>query len=157
MNTTLGEPGKFFKQMDRWIRTTWRSNSTSLLSDQTPWRTQPWSVYAIYLSSFVNFALFYDAALLITLWEGWVDMDLALFRLRGSFMDREKGIIILAGILFLSKMIKPFPHFWRNPKDILVSWETFFNGANSILTMTSGFLDMSCLDIITPSSSSRLC
>ncbi|KAI9046715.1 hypothetical protein LZ554_009453 [Drepanopeziza brunnea f. sp. 'monogermtubi'] len=119
MHTTLGEPGKFFKQMDRWIRTTWRSNSTSLLSDQTPWRTQPWSVYAIYLSSFVNFALFYDAALLITLWKGWEDMDLALFRLRGSFMDREKGISILAWILFLSKMIKPFPHFWRNPRDIL--------------------------------------
>lgn len=57
MHTTLGEPGKFFKQMDCWIRTTWRSNSTSLFSDQSPWKNQPWSVYAIYFSSFVDFAL----------------------------------------------------------------------------------------------------
>ncbi|KAG4437130.1 hypothetical protein IFR05_007392 [Cadophora sp. M221] len=70
MFTVLGEPEKFFKQMDRWIRTTWRSNSTSLFSDQTPWKTQPWSVYAIYLSSFVNLALFYDIALFTTLWCG---------------------------------------------------------------------------------------
>jgi len=165
MYTTLGEPGKFFKQMDRWIRTTWRSNLTSLFSDQTPWRTQPWSVYAVYFSSFLNFALFYDLALLVTLWLGLpgslnIDQS-ASFRLRDCFdeydiswyspwgtnanadwlatmktycapevidynyermeFDTDKGraLVILAIILLCSKLIKPFPHFWRNPKDIL--------------------------------------
>jgi cellulose synthase/poly-beta-1,6-N-acetylglucosamine synthase-like glycosyltransferase len=166
MYTTLGEPGKFFKQMDRWIRTTWRSNSTSLLSDQTPWRTQPWSVYAVYFSSFVNFALFYDLALFITLWSGlpssFLDSDRnATFHLRECFeeygvtwyspwgtdakaewltsvktycapelidcsyerlkfdTDKVRAIAILAIILLSSKLIKPLPHFWRNPKDLL--------------------------------------
>lgn len=165
MVTVLGEPGKFFKQMDRWIRTTWRSNSTSLFSDQTPWKTQPWSVYAIHLSSFVNLALFYDAALFLTLWFGlpnethsWTykcpsDISNAsgdwsrsrsspaqnLARGLGGFGDlepfchptlrhlfaepiwpnrRASAMCILAIVLFISKMIKPFPHFWRNPKDL---------------------------------------
>lgn len=115
MHTTLGDPEKFFKQMDRWIRTTWRSNSTSLFSDQSIWKTQPWSVYAIYFSSFVNFALFYDLALTITLWIGIDDLEITLDR----NINRVSALALLSTILFLSKMIKPFPHFWRNPCDLL--------------------------------------
>ncbi|KAL2074619.1 hypothetical protein VTL71DRAFT_8397 [Oculimacula yallundae] len=140
LETTLGEPSKFFKQMDRWIRTTWRSNSTSLFSDMTPWKTQPWSVYAIYMSSFVNFALFYDTALFTTLWYGLEHGPVSSFHefshpvpehlcqsaLRYSSLvnaligvNRTTCMRILALILFISKMIKPLPHFWRNPYDIL--------------------------------------
>lgn len=115
METTLGEPDKFFKQMNRWIRTTWRSNSTSLFYEQTPWREQPWSVYAIYLSSFVNFALFYDFALLLTFRMGLDDLSYTL----GRELNVSLCMTTLCFILFLSKMIKPFPHFWRNPKDLL--------------------------------------
>ncbi|CZT07804.1 uncharacterized protein RAG0_13122 [Rhynchosporium agropyri] len=146
LETTLGDPGKFFKQMDRWIRTTWRSNSTSLFSDMTPWKTQPWSVYAVYFSSFVNFALLYDIALFTTLWYGsgnapfpwlhsclkWEDGDWSR-QLSSSHcapalwfsslpnalheIDRATFMWFLAIMLFLTKMIKPLPHFWRNPAD----------------------------------------
>lgn len=123
MRTTLGEPGKFFKQMDRWIRTTWRSNSTSLFSDQSIWRTQPWSVYAVYFSSFVNFALFYDAALLVSFSYGLEDLE----DLLDMEINRDRALALLVGILLLSKMVKPFPHFWRNPQDILGFPDTFYS------------------------------
>ncbi|CAM6085753.1 unnamed protein product [Calypogeia fissa] len=51
MVTTLGTSGgwkKFRGQLDRWARTTWRSNSTTLFADRTAWWTQPWCVYAVY-------------------------------------------------------------------------------------------------------------
>ncbi|KAI9055250.1 hypothetical protein LZ554_000214 [Drepanopeziza brunnea f. sp. 'monogermtubi'] len=146
MCTTLGRPNIFFKQMDRWIRTTWRSNTTSLFSDQTPWKAQPWSVYAVYLSSFVNIALLYDSALLITLWFSLRSFETASetvprprhcpedpairYHPRELSLSTEAcpdfastsksaamGLLVL--VLFLSKMIKPFPHYWRNPKDML--------------------------------------
>ncbi|KAH8589702.1 hypothetical protein B0O99DRAFT_479639, partial [Bisporella sp. PMI_857] len=114
MHTTLGQPGKFFQQMDRWLRTTWRSNSTSLFSDMTPWKVQPWSVYAVYLSSFVNIGLFYDLALLGSLW-----MAPTIWEIAQDETSKETAILILAVTLLLSKLIKPFPHFWRNPRDII--------------------------------------
>ncbi|KAK0109911.1 hypothetical protein ONS95_002582 [Cadophora gregata] len=179
MVTALGEPGKFFKQMDRWIRTTWRSNSTSLFSDQTPWKTQPWSVYAIYLSSFVNFALFYDTALFTTLWYGlesgltcsyqfsehgthaWshhsqtrpaellVRLPTPLFvpaschqmAANNRFgITRGSSMCILALILFTSKMIKPLPHFWRNPRDILyIPFYILFGYYHSLIKLKALF------------------
>ena len=110
METTLGDPGKFLRQCDRWVRTTWRSNSTSLFSDFTVWKSQPWCVYAVYLSSFVNFALFYDFALLYTTYLCFKDV---------SDIDTKTALKYMAGLLFFSKMVKPFPHFWRNPLDII--------------------------------------
>jgi Ca2+/Na+ antiporter len=34
-------------------------------------------------------------------------------------ISKETAILILAVTLLLSKLIKPFPHFWRNPRDII--------------------------------------
>jgi hypothetical protein len=67
IETTLGTYPKFLSQCLRWVRTTWRSNSATLFTDRTVWYTQPWCVYAVYWTSFVNFALFYDGALAYTL------------------------------------------------------------------------------------------
>ncbi|PBP27159.1 capsule polysaccharide synthase [Diplocarpon rosae] len=184
MFTTLGKPSIFFKQMDRWIRTTWRSNSTSLFSDQTPWKTQPWSVYAIYLSSFVNFALFYDAALYITLWYSLVAFETAAETspqlshcvcpqmARNHYDDllreaqtkspafnisvcqssypspqfamyvvrKPAAMMTLAFVSFISKMIKPFPHFWRNPKDTLyIPFYILFGYYHSLIKLKALF------------------
>ena len=171
MVTVLGDPKKFFLQMDRWIRSTWRSNSTSLFSDQTPWKTQPWSVYAIYLSSFVNFALFYDLALFTTLWHGlrsgdvcsqqllehanqtWVtyqgrirpkpglDIPAPLCVPENSFgVQRSTAMCVLALILFISKMIKPIPHFWRNPRDMLyIPFYILFGYYHSLIKLKALF------------------
>lgn len=109
IETTLGDPHKFLKQCDRWARTSWRSNSTSLFVDFAVWQSQPWCVYAVFLSSFVNFALFYDFALSLTLYHAVVDTAAA----------KMVALTWLVLILFASKMIKPLPHFWRYPADIV--------------------------------------
>ncbi|KAH9223848.1 nucleotide-diphospho-sugar transferase [Leptodontidium sp. 2 PMI_412] len=136
MFTVLGEPDKFFKQMDRWIRTTWRSNSTSLFSDQTPWKTQPWSVYAIYLSSFVNLALFYDIALLTTLHYGLESPH----SWPNQCFESINTMLTLVLILFISKMIKPLPHFWRNPRDMLyIPFYILFGYYHSLIKLKALF------------------
>ncbi|CAL3964951.1 unnamed protein product [Diplocarpon coronariae] len=185
MFTTLGKPEIFFKQMDRWIRTTWRSNSTSLFSDQTPWKAQPWSVYAIYFSSFVNFALFYDAALYITLWYSLVALEAAAETspqlphcvdsqiashgydelrsvtqpdsptlatsacqpssyvspgLAAYVVNKPAAMMTLALVSFISKMIKPFPHFRRNPVDTLyIPFYILFGYYHSLIKLKALF------------------
>ncbi|KAI1500627.1 nucleotide-diphospho-sugar transferase [Biscogniauxia marginata] len=107
IETTLGEYPRFLSQCLRWARTTWRSNSCSLFTDGTVWRRQPWCVYAVYLTSFVNFALFYDAALLYTLYH---------FTTFGHSLE---SVGYMATFIFATKMVKLLPHFWRHPRDIL--------------------------------------
>ena len=110
--TTLGTYPKFLLQCLRWSRTTWRSNVVSLFSEGTVWRAQPWSVYAIYLTSFVNFALFYDTALFYTMWRSRACP--LIQRIGPTFAIIYLGLWILG-----SKLVKPFPHFWRNPGDLV--------------------------------------
>lgn len=112
IETTLGECPKFLYQCVRWVRTTWRSNLTSLLVDRTVWRTQPWCVYAVYLTSLVNFALFYDVALFYSLWR-------ALSGSTGQVVDPKTAMAYLGSWMFCSKMVKPLPHFWRNLDDLV--------------------------------------
>jgi hypothetical protein len=107
MSTTLGESGgwtKFRGQLYRWARTTWRSNYTTLIVDKTAWHSQQWCVYAVYFSAFVNLALVYDPLLFLTLHK--------------SPYGTKDNMWTLAAILFTSKLIKPFPHWWRNPHDL---------------------------------------
>ncbi|KAI1494541.1 nucleotide-diphospho-sugar transferase [Biscogniauxia mediterranea] len=105
IETTLGEYPRFLSQCLRWARTTWRSNSCSLFTDGTVWERQPWCVYAVYLSSFVNFALFYDAALLYTLYH------------HTTF--GHHSLAYMAAFILWTKTVKLLPHFWRCPGDVL--------------------------------------
>ena len=107
IETTLGTYPKFLYQCLRWLRTTWRSNSASLFTDRTVWVSQPWCVYAVYITSFFNFALFYDAALLYTL------------HYHTSFGDSESALWIMVACIFASKMVKLIAHFLRCPADIV--------------------------------------
>ncbi|KAK4129837.1 glycosyltransferase family 2 protein [Parathielavia appendiculata] len=54
---------KFLGQCQRWVRTTWRSNLCSLITDRTVWTTQPYCVYSVYLTSLTNFAAVTDPLL----------------------------------------------------------------------------------------------
>ena len=58
---------KFLGQCRRWSRTTWRSNSASLFTERTVWARQPYCVYAVFLTSFTNFAAVVDPALVYLL------------------------------------------------------------------------------------------
>ncbi|KAI9736319.1 MAG: hypothetical protein M1834_001205 [Cirrosporium novae-zelandiae] len=111
METTLGVSGfkKFNLQCLRWVRTTWRSNSTSLFADRTVWKSQPWCVYAVYITSFFNFALFTDAGLIYLCRAAALETGYSV-----DFCSSVLGLWIL-----LSKLVKPFPHFCRHPRDLL--------------------------------------
>ncbi|KAL6251974.1 hypothetical protein RBB50_002184 [Rhinocladiella similis] len=110
IETTVGTYPKFLSQCLRWARTTWRSNPASLRS-WTLWRAQPWCVYAVYLTSFVNFALFYDAALFWTLSRS----DFA----RGVDNNNNYAYMILGGWIFATKMVKLVSYFRRHPWDLV--------------------------------------
>ena len=111
IETTLGTYPRFLSQCLRWSRSTWRSNFKSLVVDKTVWYAQPWCVYAVYLSALVNFALFYDAALIYTL----------ILTVRHS-VDQGQNlwswVTCFCVWILGSKLVKTAPHFWRNPKDI---------------------------------------
>jgi len=102
IETMLGEYPKYLSQVLRWVRTAWRSNSASLFTDRTVWHRQPWCVY---WTSFFNFALFYDAALVFTLTK--------------STFGNATALKCLAACIFASKLIKPFPYFWHRPQDLV--------------------------------------
>ena len=107
IETTLGTYPKFLSQCLRWVRTTWRSNSASLFTDRTVWFAQPWCVYAVYLTSFVNFALFYDSALLLVL-------------SKTTYGHGSTTAFVLLGVwIFMSKMVKLTPYFLRHPQDLV--------------------------------------
>ncbi|KAK5651644.1 hypothetical protein OQA88_11819 [Cercophora sp. LCS_1] len=108
IETTVGVTApvanKFLGQCRRWARTTWRSNSCSLFTDRSVWRCQPWSVYAVFLTSFTNFALFTDAGLVYLLWQ--------------SSWSSSFSIAILAVWILSTKMVKILPYFWQYPQDL---------------------------------------
>lgn len=134
MATTLGTVGgyvKFANQIIRWARTTVRSNTVTLLIDTKIYRYQPWSVYAVYFSALVNFALFWD---------------IALFFLLGRSQFRSvQNYMILFVALFLSKMIKPFGHYWRNPGDLkYAAIQLLFGYFHSFVKLAALF---TCFDV----------
>ncbi|CAK7271441.1 hypothetical protein SEPCBS57363_004619 [Sporothrix epigloea] len=134
ITTSLGSVSKFSGGLIRWVRTTWRSNTVSLLSWHV-WVAQPWSVYAVYLSLFTNFAIFYDPLLLYT----FAQSDLSGYRtsckndppVEGSRVTNVATSAVIHKSLFVSllpllccmlafKMVKPFAYFWRHPQDLLI-------------------------------------
>jgi cellulose synthase/poly-beta-1,6-N-acetylglucosamine synthase-like glycosyltransferase len=106
IETTLGTYPKFLSQCLRWARTTWRSNSDSLFTDRTVWYTQPWCIYAEYLTSFFNFALFYDSLLAYTLFK--------------SKLGTQTSLVYLGVWIFFTKMVKLTPYFLREPQDLIM-------------------------------------
>jgi Glycosyltransferase like family 2 len=111
--TTIGIEGgwpRWNTQVLRWTRTTWRSNLTSLFAEtRAVWRSQPWGVYSIYLTSFFNFALFVDPALI------WLAHNTAV-----EFGKSSKiGTYPTIGFILVSKVVKTLPHYRRNPEDII--------------------------------------
>jgi hypothetical protein len=90
------------------VRTTWRSNTASLITDRTIWRRQPWCVYAIFLTSLVNFAIVWDPILLMTLW------------MAVRYTDNASTVLGVMGAWMLStKLLKTHTYYMRHPKDIV--------------------------------------
>lgn len=102
MINTSGGLLKFSGQLLKVARTNWRSHLSALFVDRACWTATPWTTYAVFLSSFTNFALVYDPLLAFT-----------LYKATGT---EYFGVFFV--LLLLSKLIKPFSHLERNPADI---------------------------------------
>ncbi|KXX76807.1 N-acetylglucosaminyltransferase [Madurella mycetomatis] len=109
METVLGVEGvvhkKFLDQCRRWARTTWRSNLCSLITDRSVWAYQPYSVYAIYLTSLTNFAAVVDPLLIY------------LFTHTPAYVSFWSLGWLASWILF-TKVTKVFAYFWQHPQDV---------------------------------------
>jgi cellulose synthase/poly-beta-1,6-N-acetylglucosamine synthase-like glycosyltransferase len=142
IQTRVGTYPRYLSQCLRWVRTTWRSNTASLFTD--PFRTnivnwvylsQPWCVYAVYLTSFTNFALFTDLGL----------MYLVSTTSFASTYGLSFVLWCMAGWIFASKLVKPFPHFVRNPVDIIFLPGYFLFGYyHSLLKLYAMFTFWNC-------------
>ncbi|KAH6684823.1 nucleotide-diphospho-sugar transferase [Plectosphaerella plurivora] len=101
IETTLGEWPKFKGQLLRWARTTFRSNPV-MLRDPRFFARYTWSYFMVYWAGILNFAIIWDAALLLTL-----------------LMSRPHpaGICAFAIWLILTKVVKIIPHLMRHPAD----------------------------------------
>lgn len=142
IQTRVGTYPRYLSQCLRWVRTTWRSNTASLFTD--PFRAnfanwvyiqQPWCVYAVYFTSFTNFALFTDLALLYLVSTT-------------TFADTYGLSFVLkcmAAWIFASKLVKPFPHLIRNPVDLLfIPGYILFGYYHSLLKLYAMFTFWNC-------------
>ena len=111
VQTTLEDNPKFLKQCLRWARSNWRSNLSSLFAERKIWHTQPWSTYAVHLTTLSPPAFIGDLAL-------WYFIHRATFYWTAE--DRFLAVILLLGWMLFSKFIKLITHFVRYPVDILL-------------------------------------
>ncbi|KAF2432771.1 hypothetical protein EJ08DRAFT_584889 [Tothia fuscella] len=105
IETTIGDYPKFLSQCLRWARTTWRSNAAALFTDRTVYRKHPWCTYAVYLVSFFNFALAYDAGLIYLLGKT-------------SFHSQASVNALLLWVC-LAKLVKVRSYFYKYPSDLV--------------------------------------
>ena len=96
---------RFLDQCKRWARTTFRSNCASLFTERAVYRTQPWSVYAVYINGMVNFAVGCDFTL--------------LYLFNKTTYSQWLSIFVLVAWILLAKLIKLIPHFIYNPSDLI--------------------------------------
>ncbi|KAL2174203.1 glycosyltransferase family 2 protein [Thermothelomyces heterothallicus CBS 202.75] len=97
---------KFLGQCRRWVRTTWRSNLCSLLTDRSVWALQPYCVYAVYLTSLTNFAALTDGLL--------------VYLLAHSSAYSAGTLAGLVSWILLTKTVKVFDYFRRHPRDVVL-------------------------------------
>lgn len=111
VQTTLEDNPKFLKQCLRWARSNWRSNLSSLFAERKIWLDQPWSTYAVHLTTLSPPALIGDGFL-------WYFIHRATFFWTAE--DRFLATTLLLGWMIFSKFIKLVTHFVRYPVDIFL-------------------------------------
>ncbi|OJJ48071.1 hypothetical protein ASPZODRAFT_1507223 [Penicilliopsis zonata CBS 506.65] len=108
--TTLEDNSKFLKQCARWSRSNWRSNLTSMFHEKHIWYRQPWSAYAVHLTTLSPPALLGDLLLVI------------LCHKATATWDAESHLLAMQSLytwMFISKWIKLVGHYIRYPVDVL--------------------------------------
>ena len=109
--TTLEDNPKFLKQCLRWARSNWRSNLTSIFAERNIWTRQPWSTYAVQITTLSPPAIVGDVALVWLLWLGTAEWP------HGQAI---KAMYMLVAWMIFSKFIKLITHFVRYPVDVFL-------------------------------------
>ena len=133
--TTLEDNPNFVKQCLRWSRSNWRSNITSMFCERQIWRLaadsqnsgpscgqsspeanvdsrkQPWSTYAVYQTTLLQWAFVWDCLLLYLYHTSTVAW---------SYDARMLGLAILLSWMLMSKFLKLLGHYIRHPVDLLL-------------------------------------
>lgn len=114
ITTVLANNSAFIGQCIRWYRTTWRSNITSMFVERRIWKDQPWSSYALHLSTFNPPAAIFEALLGYLLFHAYDNgQPFSMFP-----ATRLMAFIILAIWILFTKTVKLWPHFSRYPEDL---------------------------------------
>ncbi|KAM0414715.1 hypothetical protein ACHAPT_013454 [Fusarium lateritium] len=103
IDTTLGEWPRFRGQLLRRARTTFRSNPV-MLRDPVFLFRYPWSAFMVYWAGLVNFALFWDTALI-----------LSLVKIKG--IHPAEIVLFLIWMLW-TKVVKIIPNLYKHPCDV---------------------------------------
>ncbi|KAG6991293.1 hypothetical protein G7Y79_00054g089220 [Physcia stellaris] len=111
VQTTLETNSRFLKQCLRWSRSNWRSNITSMFRDRHIWGCQPWSTYAVHLTTLTHWAFLCDCMLVYLYYRASAHWDSDL---------RVLCFVLLVSWMFTSKFIKLMGHYIRYPGDFLL-------------------------------------
>lgn len=111
IETSLGRPDKFLKQCQRWARTTYRSNTCSLLTERTVWSRQPLTVWTAFIPSLSNLALFWDAGIVYAFTKSKLYLE---------SNSSSKMLFCLWSWIYFAKVIKLMGYFRQHPRDFLL-------------------------------------
>jgi len=106
IETTLGEPFKFFWQCLRWRRTTYQANIEQLLTNRKVWKRWPWTVWMALIPALFNLALF---------WDAWM-----VYAFTQTTVYSRTGVSGLITWIYLTKVVKLLPHFLNHPWDFVL-------------------------------------
>ncbi|KAK5790521.1 hypothetical protein VI817_007808 [Penicillium citrinum] len=108
--TTLEDNPRFLKQCARWSRSNWRSNLTTADSNLI-YSRQPWSAYAVHLTTLSPPALLGDLLLVWLCHKATITWGDA---------SHARAMMALGLWMFTSKWIKLLGHYIRYPVDVLL-------------------------------------
>ncbi|KAI8826753.1 glycosyltransferase like family 2-domain-containing protein [Fimicolochytrium jonesii] len=114
LESTFKDNWRFLKQLLRWTRNTWRSDTRSLFTERFVWTRHPFVAFTM-LDKFFN---------PITLLAGPVTVVYLLIRSERDHVDDQPAtwVILISYLswLLITRVIKYMPHFVRRPQDVFV-------------------------------------
>ncbi|KAF2454640.1 glycosyltransferase like family 2-domain-containing protein [Lineolata rhizophorae] len=110
VQTTLENNPRFIRQCLRWSRSNWRSNFKTLWVERYVWRLQPWSTYAVFLTTFTQLALLWDALITYFLWAALS---------HHSTKTQWTCFSLYGAVWFTARWIKLCGHWIRYPGDLI--------------------------------------
>lgn len=115
-----------YGQCVRWARGSWKGNNNVMATARYWCDTHTWSLYAIYISQYQQFALLWDPMMVFVLYKTLIGYQFNLF-----------WPMICWGIfIFCTKLIKIIGHLWRHPIDVFwIGFSILFSYYHTIINL----------------------